>query len=120
MQDTYNIQILSHTAGPCGYVPRKHSIWLSFVWLQEWPGTQRIDKNKETPLIETCRPAAECLAQTRTFGILVPLHLIGLHSQNTASAQLPQPTHSQMGKPEENEFRPQPHLVSLSPHRYKR
>ena len=35
------------------------------------------------------------------------------HRQNTASAQLPQPTRSQAGKPEEFEFRPQPHMVSL-------
>ena len=41
-------------------------------------------------------------------------NLVILHSQNTASAQLPQPTRSQTGKPEENEFRPQSHLVSLS------
>ena len=30
-----------------------------------------------------------------------------------ASAQLHEPTRSQVGKPEEFEFRPQPHLVSL-------
>ena len=36
------------------------------------------------------------------------------HSQNTASDQLPQPTRSQTGKSEENELRPQSHLVSLS------
>ena len=34
--------------------------------------------------------------------------------QNMASVQLPQPTRSQAGKPEEVEFWPQPHLVSLS------
>ena len=36
------------------------------------------------------------------------------HRQNKLSAQLPQPTRSQTGKPEEVEFRPQSHMVSLS------
>ena len=31
-----------------------------------------------------------------------------------ASTQLPQPTRSQVGKPEESEFQHQPHMVSLS------
>ena len=36
------------------------------------------------------------------------------HKQNIASTQLPQATRSQAGKPEEFEFGPQSHLVSLS------
>ena len=48
----------------------------------------------------------------KACNILYIIHYI--HRQSKRSAQLPQPTRSQTGKPEETEFRPQSNLVSLS------
>ena len=68
-------------------------------------------------------PTESCLHLQRDFGgVCISFHwakrcrkpVVHSHRQNKPSAQLPQPTRSQTGKPEEVEFRLQSHLVSWS------